>query len=593
MDPKITIVFIADAVSKRTIDMINKYLHGGIKLLKTQGVNYNQVNHVNANCSSAQGHAGIFTGTYAKYHGMVNDVWLDANGNLYTAEQDNDLNTAGVYDPTKPNTIYTEPSFYYQAGVSPRNYRADTVADQLILNSNQNHETQVFSISQDPLTSTMMAGQMGKAIWLDGISGLFTTSRYYYPNGIPDFVLQFNQENPVPPTVTWMPVYPQGSPPYDFPDAQNYEYSVVLSPPFFPVEVYPPNQTLFNKTLNSIVPIFGAGLYNVTPVGIKKVFDLAKRTIDLHFCNKSNQRLVLFLNIASFDVLGNFLGPQTQEALDIVYHIDLQLQHLMCFLLKFISPKEALFLLTADEGYYPSIPELLFRRGFGLARRLVATNNGLPSPPFPTDLITAYNQQLATIYGSALIQQIIPPFVYLDLLNFNKLPSETQILVLETIKVLLRATPGIRDAWTFQELEEKALVQEDPTHYWKLYLFKNVPPLSAPNLTPPPPPLPFLPQPQERRSGEIVFQTFPYSVMMYALDVQPIHGVDHTSSYNYDSQVPLYVYQKGRFDHKIINKPIITQQIGPTLSFLLKVPYPSATAPNLKLLPGLGKKGRC
>ena len=121
-----------------------------------------------------QGHASLFTGTFPKYHGMVNNNWLDANDNLYTSFQDNNLETSGVFDPTKVNTngIYDTPNFYYTAGVSSKNYRADTVADQLIINQYQ-QETTVLCITQDPLTATAMSGQLRKVIWQDGNSGLF------------------------------------------------------------------------------------------------------------------------------------------------------------------------------------------------------------------------------------------------------------------------------------------------------------------------------------------------------------------------------------------------------------------------------------
>ena len=85
---------------------------------------YKNAFHPHANCSTAQGHAAFLTGTFPAYHGMVNNVWLDANGQLFSAVQDNDLSISGVFDPTN-GKIYNVDEFSsvisvnYTSGISP------------------------------------------------------------------------------------------------------------------------------------------------------------------------------------------------------------------------------------------------------------------------------------------------------------------------------------------------------------------------------------------------------------------------------------------------------------------------------------------
>lgn len=567
--PKLTVVFVPDGVPNAAINKIAKYLKGGLKFLRNRGIVYSNVFHPHANCSTAQGHAAFLTGTFPAYHGMVNNEWLDSNGQLFGAQQDNDLATSAVFDPTN-GKIYNVDEFsplissIYPAGVSPRNYLVDTVSDQAVIFSNPNQKTKVYSICSSNEVAVLMAGRLGKAIWMDGVSGLFTTSKYYYPNGIPQWVNKFNQDHPVPPTVTWRPVYKVGSPAYDFPDAQNYEFSVVLAPPYLPITVIPPNRTLFNETINSFDPILGAETYIESPTGIHTLFQFAKKLIKTHLSKNPESNLVLWMNSDCFDLFGNGLGVQTQESIDLIYHFDRELAELMKFIYKRLSPEECLFVCIADEGTLPSIPELLDQQGFDLAKRTIGDSNGLPVP----SLVTQFNAAL----GNDYVQLINPPFLYLNLPIYNLLNPIQKEELLQEIKILLREVPGVKDAWTIDEILALPFEKEDPARFFKLHAFKN-----NPNTTPP----------QERRSGEIIFQSLPFNLITGNIEdnPQPIHGQNHISCYGYDAQVPLYIYQKGRFEKMIINKPVMTQQLAVTLSEILHIPRPSAASVNIKPLP--------
>ena len=69
--------------------------------------------------------------------------------------------------------------------------------------------------------------------------------------------------------------------------------------------------------------------------------------------------------------------------------------------------------------------------------------------------------------------------------------------------------------------------------------------------------------------------------------LNPNIGQNHTSCYSYDSQVPLYIYQKGKFEKKTITKPVITQQLAVTLAEILNIPRPSASSVDVTPLPGM------
>jgi hypothetical protein len=482
---------------------------------------------------------------------------------MFAAIQDNDVATAGVFNPSTGGVYYeTEANdtiaFYYTNGVSPRNYKVDTLADQLMIFSTPEQTSKVFSISSDPEPATLMAGRLGKAFWLDGPTGLFTTSRYYYPKGIPEWVKQFNQDHPVPETFEWQPVYPLDSAAYQFADAQNYQYSDVFA------GILPVHKTLLGTALHTNLPIFGAQAYIVSHLGIQSVYDFANYLIDTQLGGGSNERLVLFVNHTAFDTVAAILGTQTQETIDITYQIDRGIGNVIRHAYKKVDPSDCLFLFCSDEAFYPDIPELLQARGFDLASRLITDR--VPNHC----LVDTFNQDL----GGSFVRTIIPPFVYMNQTTFYALDLPAQETMLQRIKYLLRCTKGIKDAWTFNELVSFPFEKEDQGRFFKLHLFRN-----NPNTT----------VPQERRSGEVVFQSFPFTYVTSNLanDPEPPLGLTHTSVYDYDAHTALYIYQQGRFEEQVIQEPVMVPQIAISLSEILQVPRPSGASVDVKPLPRL------
>jgi hypothetical protein len=580
--PKLTVVFVADALSEEIVEKVEPFLKGGIKFLRNNGVNFTNAFHASGNCSSAVGHADFMTGAFPTSHGLVGNSWLDSNNRLFSCYQDKDVATAGVFDPVTGLIYGSSPAETNQSiiafygvftflifgnvyGVSPRNYKADTVADQLVLNSNPQQPTKVYSIAKQAFEAVLMGGQLAHVFWMDGPTGLFTTSKYYFPGGLPDWVVAFNNSHPIPPTFIWESVYPLGSPAYNFPSAQDYQFSYIV-PGVLPVQ-----STVLGQELQSVIPPASIGIgalgalnYNIGPLGVQRTFEFAKEVINRELNLNSNERLVIFLNIDSVDGTSTVFGMQSQDNIDMVYRIDKELSNFLEFIYKKVPRSEVAVAFVADEGNMGAIPELLQQSGFGLARRTLGDN-----------LVTQFN----TALGANYVQTILPPFLYLNLTNFIPLPPATQATVLSQIKDLLRSTPGIKDAWTFDELISWPFEHEDLGRFFKLQLYRNLPATLA--------------TPQERRSGEIVFQTTPFNlVTVSAIDPMPTRGQGHISVYNYDSHVPLYFYQHGKFARKTVSTPVLMQQFAVSLADILNVPRPSAAPPEIHPLPFISNQAQ-
>ena len=119
----------------------------------------------------------------------------------------------------------------------------------------------------------------------------------------------------------------------------------------------------------------------------------------------------------------------------------------------------------------------------------------------------------------------------------------------------MRSIPGIKNVWTFDELEDSTFQPHQLESFYKNQLYAG-------------------------RSGDIICQPEPYcQITKYPT------GTSHMSPYDYDTHVPLIIYQNGRFEKKKVNKKVWMQQLPVTLAHILHVGQPSASPYDQ--LPGL------
>ena len=82
------------------------------------------------------------------------------------------------------------------------------------------------------------------------------------------------------------------------------------------------------------------------------------------------------------------------------------------------------------------------------------------------------------------------------------------------------------------------------------------------------------------RSGHLVFQ-----VNTYTLVSKHENGSKHGAPYEFNTHVPLVLYQPGCIEHKTVHKKVWMPQVAPTLSHILNIPKPSACMADQ--LPGI------
>ena len=248
-------------------------------------------------------------------------------------------------------------------------------------------------------------------------------------------------------------------------------------------------------------------------------------------------RLIVYISLSTLDKTGHTFGPQSKEIIDLIYHIDHQLQEFMTKIYSRVPEEDVLFVLTADHGA-PPIPEILKDKGLTLARRL----------NYPT-IIDHINKLIEKKCGiKNIVQNFKEPQLYLNQAVLEALTDEVKNQIYDDIKQYMRSLPGIRRTWTFDELRKESFESYNLDRYMQRQLYRG-------------------------RSGQIFYATNPYT----NLDTCS-NGTSHSSEYAYDTHVPLIFYQKGTFMKKRVTKNVYIPQVAVTLATLFDVPRPSAAA---------------
>ncbi len=519
---QMTVIIVIDQFSWHYIPKLRPFLKGGIQFLSQRGTTYSNAFYDHSMPGTGPGHTMLATGTYGSFHGIVNNRWWDREGKIVQCDDDT-AERAAVFKPD--GTLY-------DYGKSARNIMVDTLSDQLMLHSYPHAHNIIWSLSLKSRAAIPMAGRLGKAIWLDYKTGNFTSSKAYFSQ-LPSFVKAFNEKHKIGAIkeFIWKPFFPSRSAAYRFKNINNYSYSSI------------PHSIIGRKI--TIDPKDGYNKdYSDTPLGNKALIDLAIDCIDKNYTGKKDDHFILWLSLSSLDKIAHAFGPDSKEAIDMVYHMDHQLQTLINHIYSRVKKEDVLFLLTADHGVQP-IAELLKDQGLDLAKRYDYRK-----------IITDINTGIEKKYGiKNIIQQYKEPQFYLDQKVMAHIAPERKKKIYQEVKSYMLSLRGIRRVWTFDELKKASFAPYDLDKYLQNQLYQG-------------------------RSGDIIFAVEPYTT----IDTH-IKGTSHIAEYAYDTHVPLIFYQPGRFMSKRINTNVYMPQVSVTLATLFETPRPSASAANV--LPGL------
>lgn len=518
--PKITVVLIVDQFAYHYIPKLKHHFKFGLKKLLTNGIVYTKALHPHGIPETTTGHLAISTGCYPKDHGGVTNQWINTNGEKIPFEDDTSSQASIL--PATNNPV----------GKSDHQLMVDTLSDQFLLQTTPQTPTKVFALGLKAYSPIALAGKMGKAFWFDPKHNFFASSKKYFSE-FPDWANSFNKEIPKNYyNYTWQLCYKPTNSAYNYPYIKNYEFAGS-------------KESYINKSYTTLkkkekTP---SSFLIKTPAANTMLLDFAKACINSNLNTQSNDRLLLWVSLSQLDLLTHLFGPDSLETIDTIYHLDRQIDEFVSFLHKKVGASNCLFILTSDHGVAP-IPEIQKKKGISTARRIMAQ-----------PLIDKMNTKIEKQFGIKNIVLAFEPNSFrLDLFVLASLDHQTQKAILKTLQELLRNTPGIKDAWSYQELAQKDVYLNQFAGFYKTQLFPS-------------------------RIGEIICQPAPYcQITTYAT------GTSHCTPYDYDTHVPLIFYQPGKLAPKNIHKKVFVQQLPVTLAHLLHITKPSASP--FDILPG-------
>ncbi len=430
--PKLTVIIEIDQFAYHYIPRLQKYLSGGIKFLLKNGIQYSNAYWPHAMPATAVGHVAINTGTFAYYHGIINNSWYDKK-----------LNKISFEDDTAQHAAVFAPDGLYEYGKSAHNMVVDGLSDQLMLASTEASPIDVYALSYKSRAAIGNAGKLGKAIWFDTQTGRFTSSKAYFDQ-LPHWLVQFNKKiskNNLR-FQKWRPFFKPNSKAYL--QADNKQTA--------------PLQRVFSVIGDNVEQLLNHDKpyesFIRTPPANKLLINLAKNFLNNHPYKNDQHRIVLWLSFSPLDKLGHFYGPHSKEILDMIYHLDHQLMQFFNFLHKQFNKTDILYLLTADHGVEPT-PEYLHKKGLKNARRIL-----IPQ------LCSQIEEQVQKEHGISIRCAIKTPQIYLDE-NFETLDKNQQKKVLKTIQKLVENQDGIRKVWTYTQLKKACLDHNTIDYYYK------------------------------------------------------------------------------------------------------------------------------
>ncbi len=521
--PRLTVVLVVDQFAYHYIDKLYPHLKYGLKYLIDHGVCFTNANYPSGQPGTAGGHASLNTGVTADYHGFPSNAWYD-DGKKVTCDEDSSEDARVI-----------SPDGVYDYGRSAKRLMVDGLSDQCVLQRTPDSDFAVYSVSGKSRSAIGTAGWMGKPLWIDPQTGQFTSSKAYF-DVLPAWVQEFNENHVTENlgSITWKPMYPLSPYAYNFFNINNYAFTRA-------------QKTLLNKPLavpNLENPENPYNLFEKTPQANQFILDCSLACIKEHVSRKTRDRLLLWICLSPLDKVGHQFGPDSMEAIDMIYHLDKQLRRFMRKTLRIIGKHELIFALTADHGVMP-IPELLREQGMTKAQRIDRAeflgnmNSVLKEKHSLDNFIVAYKGQELVLDQAAL----------------DELDSARHSAVLDDIRLCALKEPGIKNAWALNPLIKLPTQPHTLEDNIKRQIFKG-------------------------RSGSVIIQPYPYTIITHWKK-----GATHKTPYNYDTHVPLVIFYPGKFERKYVRQRVSPLQLPNTLAELLNVPKPSAS--TCEILPEL------
>jgi hypothetical protein len=418
-------------------------------------------------------------------------------------------------------------------GVSPAALKSVTIGD--ILRAGTGMKGKVVSMAIKDRSAVLMGGaRPNGAYWFDAERCRFTTSAYYAEK-LPDWVAQFNDDQPCRDYVgkQWERIdpalaYEKFSGADDVPhEADRYGLGRT-----FP---HPVNEGTGADRFSAVVS---------SPFGCDLVGRFARAALRGEELGLDDVPDLLAIGLSTQDYVGHLYGPRSQEIADTVLRTDLLLAGLFEIIDFEVGSGRWALVLTSDHGIAP-IPESLEDMGilprrdgghrFNVAGARQTVEGVLARRYFNAEKPPADFAGFFAAWDGALF-----PFVYVDPAAAQRLRVSFDEL-LEQARRATESLEGVASVYTRSEVERLAC-GDDPFARAALRGWN------------------------EERAGDLLIRLAPYWLPGSALTT-------HGSPYEYDTHVPLIFYGEGVRSGRYQRRVSMTD-VAPTLARLLGINAP-------------------
>ena len=391
---------------------------GGFRYLAETGVWYKNAHHTHANTETIVGHVTLSTGAYPSRHGMVGNVWFDAEKDrlVYNIE-DPDYEATGGLGARDMDSEVDASQVSKTEGRSPRTIITTTFSDELSLFYGP--KAKIFAVSGKDRGAVAMAGHMGNAFWYSTNNGQFASSTYYYKE-FPRWVSKWNEQKKADAYYEkhWELSRPKSTYKNSYQDDRPYEnpldlgYGKVFPHPFGDKD---------NKYYYTLLM--------ASPIVDELTVDFAKALVQNEKLGQDSIPDYLAISLSSTDYVGHLFGPASLESEENLLRLDRTLADLFDFIDKTVGLESTLIVLSADHGT-PEAPEYLAEKGM-LAGRL--SLDTLDYSELDAELKKRFG------IGKEVIKMTFHPYVYLDreLIQKKNLKLEdvSQVVARELIEI--------------------------------------------------------------------------------------------------------------------------------------------------------------
>ncbi len=486
--PRLVVVIVADQFPYDYLERFSPLLHGGLRRLLDEGLSFRHATHAHALTATCPGHASLLTGLHPSHSGIVANRWLDRQTG---------------------RTVYCVGDAHDRR--SPRRLRATALGDWLRV---AHPEARVFSASGKDRAAVIMGGQHPDgAFWYDKRSGGFTSSRYYYPDGVPAWVRGFTRRRRADAWFGrgWRPAPVEAA-------AARAAGVVALDAGVF--------RDAFPHPLGDLSLVPDTAYYDDlfrSPAVDTLLAGFARALVEREGLGRDRVPDLLTLSFSALDTVGHRYGPNSAEVLDTVLNLDRELGDLLAFLERRVGAEHLLVAFSSDHGVQ-ALPELR-RQQHRSGRRLAAAD---------VACVQNAGRRLQAHYRMPLPWR---QGFYLDRQGLARLGIDRADLD-RRLKRELEGCGFIERVWSSVELETGAGNGGD---IWRRLFVNGHDPERSPD----------------------------YELQMVE-NFTPVagRGADHGSPYGYDRHVPLLL-RGGGLAAGVIDTPVETVDLAPTLAGLL------------------------